>query len=287
MRPAEFRKAGSRSSCLRLLVLISLAGVGASAASIPHGTVDLVAEDQWIAPGHQCYLGINFHFEKGWHTYWINPGDSGQPPHAEWLLPAGLTAGEIEWPAPRRFGASTIADFGYDEAATLLVPIRAAASLQPNQPAQLGAEVFVLVCREICIPGKAHISLSLQIKSMPPKPDGSTRELFTAARKSLPRAAPGDWAISAIDANDSFMLIVNSGREITHAAFFPLEESQIDNSAPQKLKPAATGFRLTLRKSDQLLKPIKRLKGVLEVSANQNYVIDTAVRSTGSAKQMK
>jgi hypothetical protein len=41
--------------------------------------------------------------------------------------------------------------------------------------------------------------------------------------------------------------------------------------------PAPTGFRLTLRKSDQLLKPIKRLKGVLELSTNQTYVIDVAV----------
>ncbi len=258
-----------------------------SAASIPHGTVDLVAEDQWIAPGHQSYIGLHFQLEKGWHIYWINPGDSGQPPQAEWSLSKGLTAGEMEWPAPQRLGASTIADFGYDAAVTLLVPIRAAATLQPNQPAQLGAELRVLVCREICIPGKAHISLSLPIESMPPEPDGSTRDLFVAARKSLPREMPNDWKISAIDANDSFTLTINSGREFHQAAFFPLEESQIDNSAPQKLQPLATGLRLTLRKSDQLLKPIRRLKGVLEVSRNQSYVIDAPVGSSGAPKQMK
>jgi len=272
---------------LALLVLTSFASLHAWAASIPHGTVDLVAEDKWIAPGRQSYIGLHFQLEKGWHIYWVNPGDSGQPPHAEWSLSQGLTAGEMEWPAPKRLGTSTIADFGYEVAATLLVPIRAAATLKTNQSAQLGAELHVLVCREICIPGKAHISLSLPIESMPPELDGSTRDLFIAARKSLPREMPKDWKISAIDANDSFILITNGGREISQALFFPLEESEMDNSAPQKLQPLATGFRLTLRKSDQLLKPIRRLKGVLEVSANQSYVIDAPVGRTAAPKQMK
>jgi hypothetical protein len=46
----------------------------------------------------------------------------------------------------------------------------------------------------------------------------------------------------------------------------------------------AGGFQLSLRKSDQLLKRIKRLKGVLELSANQTYVIDVAVGDTQLAK---
>src|SRR5713101_351754 len=99
-----------------MLVLILLPTARASAASIPHGTVDLVAENQWIAPGRQAYFGLNFHLEKVWHIYWVNPGDSGQPPRVVWHLPKGLSAGEIEWPAPRRLGTSTIVDFGYDAA---------------------------------------------------------------------------------------------------------------------------------------------------------------------------
>jgi hypothetical protein len=48
----------------------------------------------------------------------------------------------------------------------------------------------------------------------------------------------------------------------------------MDNAAAQKLLPVRTGFRLTLRKSDQLLKPIGRLKGVLVLSGGQAYLID-------------
>jgi DsbC/DsbD-like thiol-disulfide interchange protein len=260
-----------------MLVLVLLSDARASATSIPHGTLDFVAENRWITPGRQAYFGLNFQLEKGWHIYWVNPGDSGQPPRVEWHLPTGLRAGEIEWPAPRRLGTSTIVDFGYDDAVMLLVPMRASSTMPTNQAVQLGAELKVLVCREICIPGKAQILLSLPIKSIPPEVDARNGELFTAARKSLPQQAPRDWEFHVSDQKDSFVLTAKLGRQMTQATFFPFAESQVDNSAPQKAVPVANGFQITLRKSDQLLKPIERLKGVLELSANQAYVIDVAV----------
>jgi DsbC/DsbD-like thiol-disulfide interchange protein len=261
-----------------MLAWILLFEARASAASIPHGTVDFVVEDQWIVPGRQTYFGLNFQLEKGWHIYWVNPGDSGQPPRVEWHLPAGLSAGRIEWPAPRRLGTSSIVDFGYDGAVMLLVPIRASSTLPSNQTVQLGVDLRVLVCREICVPGKTQLLLTLPIKSMSPDVNaGSSEPSFDAARKSLPRKAPRDWEFKVRDQNDSFVLTAKVGRQTPRATFFPLEESQIDNSAPQEILSVASGFQLTLRKSDQLLKPIKRLKGVLELSANQAYVIDVAV----------
>jgi len=72
------------------------------AVSILHGTVDLLSEQQSIQPGHAILLGLHFRLEKGWHIYWVNPGDSGEPPRLEWRLPAGLRAGAIEWPTPSR-----------------------------------------------------------------------------------------------------------------------------------------------------------------------------------------
>jgi DsbC/DsbD-like thiol-disulfide interchange protein len=269
---------------LLILVMTPLPSARASAASIPHGTVDLIAESQWIAPGNETYFGLNFRLEKGWRIYWVNPGDSGQPPRVEWHLPAGLNAGELEWPAPRRLGTSTIVDFGYDNAVMLIVPLRAASTLPMNQAAQLDAELKVLVCREICIPGRARVSLTLPIKSMPPERDARTRELFTAARESLPRRVPAAWEFHVSSSKDSLLLTAKSGQRVTQATFFPLEESQVDNSAPQKIVPVATGFQLTLRKSDQLLKPIKRLKGVLELAGNQTYLIDVVVGDTQVAR---
>jgi hypothetical protein len=175
-------------------------------------------------------------------------------------------------------------DFGYEDAVTLIVPVHAESSLAAQPSVRLGAEIKVLVCREMCIPGKTQVSLTLPIKSLPPAPDARTRELFEAARKDLPRPAPQNWKFSVDDARDSFVLAANLGAQIRHAIFFPVAEAQIDNSARQALQPLASGFRLTLRKSDQLLKPMERLKGVLVLSGNHAYLIDVPVSERGAQK---
>ena len=130
-------------------LLLCVAGAQAAGSPIPHGTLELIAENQWVAPGHEFSLGLHFQMEKGWHIYWLNPGDSGEPPRVTWQLPAGLTAGEIEWPAPLRLGTSSIVDFGYEDAVMLIVPIHAEASMATQRPVWLAADVKVLVCREM------------------------------------------------------------------------------------------------------------------------------------------
>jgi DsbC/DsbD-like thiol-disulfide interchange protein len=267
-----------------IALLLCTTGTRAAGAPIQHGTLELLAESQWIAPGHPFYLGLHFQLEKGWHIYWVNPGDSGEPPRVTWQLPAGLTTGPMEWPAPQRLSHSSIADFGYEDAVMLIVPMHAPTNLAILEPARLGAEVKVLVCREICISGKVQLTLTLSVKSGPPLANPQTRGLFAAARKSLPRRAPANWKLSVNEAKDSFDLTAILGRQIKQAIFFPLAESQIQNAAPQTLVPLAAGFRLTLRKSDQFLKPVERLKGVLVLTAGKAYLIDAPVGKTGAAR---
>jgi DsbC/DsbD-like thiol-disulfide interchange protein len=285
----------SRALTFGVALLLCAASAQGEATPIPHGTIELISENQWIAAGHKLDVGFRFQLEKGWHIYWVNPGDSGEPPRVEWRLPVGFTVGAIEWPAPRRLESSNIVDYGYEDAVLLILPVRAEASLAAQSPVQLDAAVKLLVCsREMCILGKADLSLTLSVKAKSPssdarKPDARNIDLFAATRKSLPRRAPANWKFSLTDANDSFVLTANlghelTGQQITQAVFFPLAESQIANAVPQKLLPVACGFRLTLRKSDQLLKPIERLKGVLVLSADQTYLIDVPVSKPGAAK---
>ena len=282
MRGCESSRRFSPAPGFMIALLLCAGRAQASGSPIPHGTVELISENQSIAIGHPFYLGLHFQLEKGWHIYWVNPGDSGEPPRVTWQLPTGLSAGVIEWPAPRRIGTSGVVDFGYQDAVTLIVPVHAETSLAAQPLARLGAEIKVLVCREMCIPGKTQLSLTLPIRSRLSAPDVRTRELFAAARKDLPRPAPQNWKFSADDAKDSFVLVANVAPQITQAIFFPLSEAQIDNSAPQILQPQPNGFRLTLRKSDRLLKPIERLKGVLVVSGNRSYIIDAPISKLGA-----
>jgi DsbC/DsbD-like thiol-disulfide interchange protein len=291
-----------RALSFGLALLLLAATARAEGTPIPHGALELIADKQWLPLGSTIDVGLHFQLEKGWHIYWVNPGDSGEPPRVDWQLPSGVTVGAtesggIEWPTPQRFQtSSSIVDYGYVDAVLLIVPLHVDASLAAQATAHIGADVRLLICsHEMCIPGKAQLSLTLPIKSQAAASDARNSDLFAVARKSLPRPAPANWKLSAAEAKDSFVLSVDiahpvahqiapqvrqpagdqmAGRQITQAIFFPLAESQIENSAEQKLLPLANGFRLTLRKSDQLLKPIARLKGVLLISGDEAYWID-------------
>jgi DsbC/DsbD-like thiol-disulfide interchange protein len=276
------------SLLLLLCVLLCAASVHADEVRITHGTLELISDDQWITPGQKFNLGLHFQLEKRWHIYWVNPGDSGEPSRVQWQLPSGLSVGDIEWPTPRRLGSSSVADFGYEDAVLLVVPVNADAGIAGQQTVRISATARLLVCsHEMCIPSKADLSLTLPVKSKLPAPNARTADLFAAARKSLPQPAPSNWKFSVTDAHDSFVLTAKLGRptggrqntdhEITEALFYPLIESQIANAAPQKLVTLPGGFQLTLRKSDQLVNPIARLKGVLVLSGEQSYLIDVPV----------
>jgi DsbC/DsbD-like thiol-disulfide interchange protein len=270
----------SRVLALGGALLLCVVNARADGTPIPHGTLELLAENQSIEAGHSAHLGLRFQLEKGWHIYWVNPGDSGEPPRVKWQLPPGVSVGEMEWPTPRRLGTSSIVDFGYEDEVMLLVPIHAEAAVATQGLAQVSAEVKVLVCREMCIPGRAQLSLTMPVRSQPAVANARTAEWFAAARKALPQPAPASWQISVIDAKDSFLLFANPGRHVTQVEFFPAAESQIKDAVPQQFIVMAGGFRLTLRKSDQLLKPIERLKGVLVLAGDRGYVIDVPVTAS-------
>ncbi len=101
---------------------------------------------------------------------------------------------------------------------------------------QLTANLRVLVCREMCIPGNAQLSLTLPIKSQSPAPAPSATELFTVVRKSLPRPLPANWKLSVAQDKDSFSLTATLGHQTTQAIFFPLIESQIPVREPQLIR---------------------------------------------------
>ena len=65
-----------------------------------HVSVSLVSETRNAVPGRPLRLALRQQIEAGWHTYWLNPGDSGLPTTIEWTLPQDFKAGPIAWPIP-------------------------------------------------------------------------------------------------------------------------------------------------------------------------------------------
>ena len=132
---------------------IKALGDGTTAAvQANHLTVELVPSPASFAPGKENIVGLHFKLEPGWHIYWANAGDAGEPPHVEWTLPSGVTAGPLLFPAPKRLPVGPLMDFGYEN--DVIFPVK----LQVARGAKSGvlqAKVSWLVCREVCIPGKA------------------------------------------------------------------------------------------------------------------------------------
>jgi thiol:disulfide interchange protein DsbD len=213
---------------------------------------------------NQVQLGVHFTLEQSWHIYWVNPGDSGQPPSFQWTLPNGATAGEIQWPRPERLQNSPdIADYGYKDDVLLIVPVHLTEPPNKSSGTKIGLEAKWLICREVCLPDRAQLSLSLSSGGSP-----GMAELFARTKAMLPRQWPKEWRATALSHKDDFVLTLITGRPLTRAQFFPLDPGQIDNSAKQPITPTSNGARLLLRKSDLLLKPIQELRGVLVIGSN-------------------
>ncbi len=77
-------------------------------------TLQLVVPAKLFDPGAANDAGLYFKLEPGWHIYWKNAGDSGEPPHIKWTLPEGITASALEFPAPKRLPLGPLMDFGYE-----------------------------------------------------------------------------------------------------------------------------------------------------------------------------
>jgi DsbC/DsbD-like thiol-disulfide interchange protein len=248
----------------------------APTAPVPHGTVTLLAENASLSPQHETWFGLHFALEPGWHTYWTNPGDAGTAPKLTWKLPAGFQAGPISWPAPERLPVSKLMDFGYEKDVTLLVPIRGAATAQTAASAEVSVQVSIVVCKDLCIPGKAQLSLMLPVRADAAAPSMGSSAIFAAARNRLPKPLPAGWLVRVTDSKTEFVLNAETGKQSAHAFFFPLEENQIDNVAPQPVDAATKGFRIHVKKSTDLIKPATHLRGVLQLDGI-GYAVDAPV----------
>ncbi len=143
-----------------------------------HLTAELVSLAPAIAPGGTLDVGLVITLEEKWHVYWINAGDSGEPPRIHWTLPHGITAGPMQFPVPSRLPLGPLMDFGYEDEVAFPVKLTAAKNLKPG-PVHLDAKIDWLVCREVCIPGKAHLGLNLTIDpkaTTNPQPVGALGE---------------------------------------------------------------------------------------------------------------
>jgi thiol:disulfide interchange protein DsbD len=198
----------------------------------------LESEQDSIAPGQSIWVALELDIRDGWHTYWRNPGDSGQATQIAWSLPPGLTAGDIEWPTPHRFVVAPLVNYGYAKHAMHLVKITASPDLKAAAPLDLKAKASWLVCADVCIPESADLDLKLPVSAAGGPKDAALAQLFDRARAELPGTAPAASSARIVDGQ----LVITLGKEwgetlsrIKSLAFYPFDDGVIEYAAPQTL----------------------------------------------------
>lgn len=269
------------ASCVCLLVLMS-GCARSSQKQTAHSSASLIVEQLATTPGSKVNVGIQIVSENGWHIYWQNPGDSGEPPRIQWQLPAGVTAGELEWPTPMRLTTSAGTDFGYQGTTMLLSSLQVPTITQPGT-ITVGGELHWLVCHDICVPQSTHLEAPIRI-AIAASVNDSARQLFQSAAERLPTRLPAKYRPEAVSSRDSFRLTLVSSQPITRAEFFPSDEAQIDNGAPQVLVSHANKVSLTLKKSDYLRQQPQHLRGVLVLNGRDSYLLDASIHSSATQK---
>jgi len=270
------------------LLLAVAAGLPALAVSnsadTAHVHVQLVfPEGDSLSVGHND-AGLYFKLEPGWHVYWKNAGDSGEPPHIHWTLPDGVTAGPLQFPAPKRLPLGPLMDFGYENDVLFTLGIDVAKSTRPG-PATLHAKVDWLVCREVCIPGKADLDATSYLVVENPKGTGyDPRDVGTWAefQNQFPKPLPSTDKAVFVPTPTGFRLAIETGQRESTAEFFPADQDIVDNPAPQIVHPTRSGLVLELKKDANLTADPAQLKGVLELSGGRNYEI-AATKEMGLA----
>ncbi|MEX1049266.1 MAG: thioredoxin family protein [Akkermansiaceae bacterium] len=167
---------------------------------------ELVSEEKVIAPGKPFTVALHLTHPENWHSYYLNSGGVELAPAIQWTLPAGFTAGPIQWPVPEvkdgYFGKSFI----YSGSPAFLVELTPPATLAAGEAVSLTADATWQICEQSCIDESARFSLTLQTAAEN-EVDPQQVAFFQRARAAQPSAATG-WKFSAVPGSADVVLRV-------------------------------------------------------------------------------
>ncbi len=165
-----------------LAIVLSFSGVSSGSASLPgcspnaaiaaepevHVKAVLLPESKSIKPGKEFLLGVSFEIEPQWHIYYKDAGEAGMPTSIEWKLPPGFKHGDLLWQTPHKFVDAGITTYGYKDKTIIATRVTPPADLKIGAPLKIEANLKWLSCKEICLPGKATVTLDLPVSADEP-----------------------------------------------------------------------------------------------------------------------
>ena len=230
-----------------ILLLFSFFG-SAEIVDTGHARISLIKDHSDFVPGTSINIGLKVSMDKGWHTYWRNPGDSGGPIEIDWDLPKGFSVSDIKWPLPEKIEYPPLMTYGYED--FVIYP------MVLSIPADYSDDYFemnadILICADVCIPESGKISSNLlDIES-----DSLIYEwLESVPSKSLP--------ITTSLNDNNLEIKFTFEKEIKEIYFFPDENNSIDYSSKQNFYKKDDGYFLSIKLFND---EFQNVSGVLDI----------------------
>ena len=209
----------------RLLVLLALMLLPAAAHA--RGIEPQLVAEGPAPPGGEVDLAIHMRPAKGWHGYWLNPGDAGLPMDVKWQLPPGFSVGALRYPVPTRLTVAGLMNYVYERDYAVLVRLKARENAKGFVP--IRAQAHWLACTDkICVPEQGELSLDLPIGNGAPN-----RAQFDKWRRALPRplVTLGHFGVTGDKLRVAIPLPANVGSGKPY--LFPASDGLIDYDAEQ------------------------------------------------------
>jgi len=112
----------------------------------------------WQQDNGNRIVALHLALAPEWKTYWRAPGESGIPPVFDWSGSSNLRAVAFHWPSPDVFDLNGMQSIGYHD--ELVLPIELVPQ-DPSQPIDLALNVFLGICKDICVPAELDLTVAL------------------------------------------------------------------------------------------------------------------------------
>ena len=255
---------------ISLLWLLALPCFASQSISVDTGkvTASLVSSHNAVPPGGKFHVALRTALDDHWHTYWKNPGDSGEPVHIDWTVPEGMTQGDIAWPLPQTLATGPIINYGFEGTPLFPVEFIVPDTAEPGSVIIVDADFYYLVCKDVCIPEQGKASLPIKIADY--EVDAVWQSEINTALAATPKTGDITGAIRKSDGNVIIGLEnLPASADLNSAYFFPHYQGVLSHSEPQIVKQGSRGLEI-VSQADYLWDDVlpETLSGVLAFEQN-------------------
>ena len=253
-------------------LVLSCLAPGLQAANEPQPVkLRLICEHDGIVPGQPFNLGLNIRHDKGWHTYWKNPGDVGMAPSIQWKLPKGFSAKPFQWASPELLKMGIVDVQAFHGEVTHILPMLAPDNLKPGKKITLGGKAAWLMCSKTCIPGYADLEITLPVLRKA-KVDRKWEKGFATTRAGFPQVVKG-WQVSAKTIGDHVEIEIQpepAQPQVPLDTYFFCDANHMTTQEKPERVPKGRGLVLRIRKTEWAPPKISRLTGHLHSKKGWN-----------------